>query len=155
MGLDMYLLADKYVSGSEYREDKNFAEILDLISLDKEDAGTFLTVSVNVGYWRKANAIHSWFVTNVQNGVDNCQLYYVHRNQLVKLKELCNEALAAYSRGDLNSARQLLTPKEGFFFGSVQVDDGYKSDLEQTVQIISKCLTSKFEDFDFYYRSSW
>lgn len=155
MGLDMYLLAEKFVSGSQYREDKNFENILNLISLDKEDALNFLTVSANVGYWRKANAIHSWFVTNVQKGVDNCQLHYVHRHQLVKLQEICKEALAAYNRGDLNSARQLLTPKDGFFFGSTDVDEGYKSDLEQTVQIIGKCLSSKFEDFDFYYRSSW
>ena len=25
-----------------------------------------------VGYWRKANAIHGWFVRNVQNGKDDC-----------------------------------------------------------------------------------
>ena len=28
---------------------------------------------VCVAYWRKANAIHSWFVENCQDGVDECQ----------------------------------------------------------------------------------
>lgn len=151
----MYLLAEKFVSGSEYREDKNFAEILNLLSLERKDASNFLTVSVNVGYWRKANAIHSWFVTNVQSGVDNCQPFYVSREKLKQLRDACNGALAAYSRGDFDSARNILTPKNGFFFGSTEVNDGYRSDLEQTVAIIDNCLTSKFDDFDFSYRASW
>ena len=25
-----------------------------------------------VGYWRKQNAIHNWFVENVQDGIDDC-----------------------------------------------------------------------------------
>ena len=32
---------------------------------------------VEVAYWRKANAIHGWFVYNIQDGVDDQNEYYV------------------------------------------------------------------------------
>ena len=28
-------------------------------------------------YWRKANAIHGWFVKNAQQGIDDCRTYSV------------------------------------------------------------------------------
>ena len=47
-----------------------------------------------VGYWRKANAIHRWFVQNVQDGVDDCGTYIVTREQLEQLKAACERVLA-------------------------------------------------------------
>jgi hypothetical protein len=43
-------------------------------------------VEVNVAYWRKANAIHRWFVDVVQGGVDECQASEVTRDQLDALR---------------------------------------------------------------------
>ena len=40
-------------------------------------------------YWRKANAIHKWFVDNVQNGDDDCGDYEVYWEQLMELKGIC------------------------------------------------------------------
>lgn len=65
MGLDMYLGA-RSTSG-EYQE---------------------------IGYWRKANAVHGWFVRECANNVDECQEIFVSREQLLKLRSDCNNALA-------------------------------------------------------------
>lgn len=47
-----------------------------------------------VGYWRKANAIHGWFVRECADGVDECQEIFVSRDQLKQLRADCNNALA-------------------------------------------------------------
>lgn len=46
---------------------------------DKEHKYGFNSIAEDVGYWRKANAIHAWFVKNVQGGVDNCQSHEVSK----------------------------------------------------------------------------
>lgn len=47
-----------------------------------------------IGYWRKANAVHGWFVRECADGVDECQEIFVSREQLLKLRSDCNNALA-------------------------------------------------------------
>lgn len=155
MGLDMYLSAEKYVSGYDHSKDENFAKVLDLLKLDRADVENSATIKITVGYWRKANAIHNWFVQNVQNGEDNCASYYVHREQLKELREACQAALMAYNAGNKDEAEELVSPTGGFFFGSTDIDDWYKQDLEHTVEVCDKCLSAKFEGFDFHYQSSW
>ena len=48
----------------------------------------------NVGYWRKANAIHGWFVRELANGVDECQVIEVPRARLEELRGLCLKTLS-------------------------------------------------------------
>jgi hypothetical protein len=50
-------------------------------------------VEVNVAYWRKANAVHRWFVDVVQGGVDECQASEVTRDQLDALRLACQTVL--------------------------------------------------------------
>ena len=76
MGLDMYLKARKFVSNWDFRpEDKpinqSIREAMGLGHRDDEDSDVYVTIGV--GYWRKANQIHKWFVDNCQNGRDECQ----------------------------------------------------------------------------------
>lgn len=40
-------------------------------------------------YWRKANAIHAFFVDNAQGGQDDCKLHPVKRETLVALRKAC------------------------------------------------------------------
>lgn len=47
-----------------------------------------------IGYWRKANAIHGWFVRNCAEGVDECQPIAVSREQLEALRRDVQDALA-------------------------------------------------------------
>jgi hypothetical protein len=154
MGLDMYLSAEKFVSGYNHDKDENFEKILGLFNVTENDAHKSITVKITVGYWRKANAIHNWFVQNVQDGRDECQHSYVTVEKLLELKSDCEDAIAAYNSGDKETAENLIPPTNGFFFGSTEVDDYYMDDLVETVKIINTCL-EKFKGFGFYYQSSW
>ena len=100
-------------------------------------------------YWRKANAIHNWFVEKCQGGVDECQPSSVTRAQLEELIETCKKVLANH---DL--AEQLLPTQSGFFFGSTDYDDWYFEGLKYTVEEIETILLN-VNNKKFIYRSSW
>jgi hypothetical protein len=164
MGLDMYLHAKKYVSSSmEIEPEGNtYEDFLDVAGLSKgnlplSDYGS-VSLSVKVMYWRKANAIHNWFVNNVQDGEDNCREYEVGREQLSQLRELCDRVIK-----DHDLAEELLPPQGGFFFGGTELDEWYFASLEETRDAIDKLLDpsnplnkgSGFGSWWFYYDSSW
>lgn len=151
----MYLTAQKFVSGYDFNKDENFSKILALLNLDEGDAERLINVDVTVGYWRKANAIHDWFVQNTQGGEDNCSRSFVSRENLAELRKECVSALKEYNDGNNDAAAGILPPSEGFFFGGTDIDEYYKRDLENTIKIIDKVLGEKFKGFDFYYQASW
>jgi hypothetical protein len=153
MGLDMYLNASRYLSNYKDADKEKKAEMLKMFpELEvylNEDDNPIREVKVEVGYWRKANQIHNWFVQNIQDGEDDCRSYYVDRKQLEQLKNLCRQVLE-----DKSLADELLPTTSGFFFGSTDFDDWYFSDLENTVKIIDNVLALP-EDWSFEYQSSW
>jgi hypothetical protein len=101
--------------------------------------------------WRKANAIHKWFVDNVQDGVDDCGEYKVTKEHLIQLHNACNDILIEH-----NLAEQLLPTQSGFFFGNTAYDDWYFNDIEETKRIIDEILEYKPYCLDeLYYSSSW
>ena len=51
-----------------------------------------------VGYWRKANAVHGWFVRECGNNVDECQEIPVSTIKLMELQALCLTALVKRSQ---------------------------------------------------------
>lgn len=114
-------------------------------------------VAVNVAYWRKANAVHQWFVENVQGGTDDCGRYEVHPEALAALRGACEAAVAAYEAGDRGAAAQILPPTSGFFFGSTEVDEWYVGDLRHTIAEIDHIVRAAIEvgGITFYYQSSW
>ena len=76
MGLDQYLYAKKYYSPSSWRGD-NAKDEFDAV-VKTVGAQEFITkdmpsaqVEIKVGYWRKSNQIHQWFVDNCQGGEDS------------------------------------------------------------------------------------
>jgi len=157
MGLDMYLSAKKYHSDAEWRPDTDKAEFGRLKKvanvngiLDKQEL-PYIYLEVSVGYWRKQNAIHKWFVDNCQNGEDDCRYSYVSREQLAELKSLCERVLEDRSP---DVANELLPPQEGFFFGSTEFDDWYFKGLEEAIGIVDDCLAMPAE-WEFEYHSSW
>jgi hypothetical protein len=105
-------------------------------------------VIVEAVYWRKSNAIHKWFVDNVQDGNDNCGYYWVEREQLEELRQLVLEALKTKDAS-------LLPTQSGFFFGSTDVDEWYWKDLEYTAEQLEKALNEFPNRWDFQYHSSW
>ena len=136
-----------------------------------------------VGYWRKANQIHNWFVEHVQDGEDDCRYHNeVTKDDLEELLDLCEKiksiavmesapattgysytsgkATPIYEDGALivnaEEIEALLPCTSGFFFGSCDYDSYYMQNIEDTIDIITKVLeTTDFETQMIYYISSW
>ena len=136
-----------------------------------------------VGYWRKANHIHNWFVEHVQNGVDDCDYHEeVTKEILEELLDVCRKVLASckmvpcminvgtsYHNGkaepimeagqyveDPSVAEELLPCCSGFFFGGTDYDNYYVKSIRDTISIIERVLeTTNFEKQMIYYVSSW
>ena len=169
MGLDMYLSAKKYVNrmdgfGESAQIRPEFERILVSSGLadycDDPSVNIYgATVSVNAAYWRKANMIHNWFVSNVQDGNDNCGEYYVSEETLEKLRGICNEILAY--KEDKVLAEELLPTGDGFFFGSTEYDEWYYQDIEYTAKRLKQILDIAKSESEkgiytsFTYQSSW
>lgn len=156
MGLDMYLSGKRYMSKHFNEGDSEkqaaiqtlFPELAGKVG-HWGDNSPVKEVTIEAGYWRKANAIHDWFVREVQGGEDECKPHYVSREDLERLKATCLEVLEDHSK-----ASDLLPTASGFFFGSTDYDEWYYKDLEMTVQIIDDCLELP-SSWEFEYRSSW
>jgi len=167
MGLDMYLKYRKSFHGYEHTSDSDEKEkyhnIIEAAGLDGmvTSDSPFVEVETTVIYWRKANAIHGWFVNECGGGVDECQSIPVTREQLVKLRELCFEALSIPAGSSLQDhAPTVLPPTPGFFFGSYDVDEWYVSDLERTMREIDRLLPllpvdGEGWDWGLVYQASW
>lgn len=146
MGLDMYLNAKRFLW---YSED----ELADNIKRNFPDLPEHMRikeVTIEAMYWRKANAIHKWFVDKVQDGEDNCSEFEVSLAQLEELLEVIEQVLENPER-----AGELLPPQAGFFFGSKEMDDWYWEDLKQTQSKLQELFTRDWKSWDFYYRASW
>jgi hypothetical protein len=141
----MYLTAKKHLF--QFREgDKLLADkIKEIFNIEANCS----EVSFMVGYWRKSNAIHNWFVQNVQDGVDNCKEFNVSQEKLIELLKLVKKVLK-----DKSKAEELLPTQSGFFFGDTEYNEYYFSDLEDTKKILEKSIKLG-ESFEFYYQSSW
>jgi hypothetical protein len=101
-----------------------------------------------IGYWRKANAIHKWFVDNTQDGKDECQISDVSIEQILVLYNLCKKVLKNPKR-----YFDLLPPQEGFFFGGIDYSDYYIEYVKDTKKILKKCLNNPLEKYQ--YQASW
>lgn len=151
---------------------------LDMFLEKKNKKGEF----EEVGYWRKANQIHKWFVDNVQNGIDNGDRYKVTREQLEDLLYLCKEVkekaileegevycgttysknqepVKQYCKGkiikNVEEISELLPTQEGFFFGSTSYDEYYMEDIENTIKTLTNALEENKQLKDFYYLAWW
>ena len=179
MGLDMYLEARKYVTRVDWakvprrKEGDPPINPKDYLTPDYERLTEFFPaelikhsesgshVAINIGYWRKANQIHGWFVDNVQGGEDNCQEYLVERSNLEELLELVTEVLDS-NRENSFVAKERLPVRGGFFFGNYDEDEGYDEwyyeQLEYTKTLLTDILNAIPENehkYDIYYSSSW
>jgi len=88
MGLDMYISKKTYVKQWDHQKPENKFEVTVTkggmaYTAIRPERVTY--VVEQVAYWRKANAIHAWFVKNVQDGKDECQESYVSRENLESL----------------------------------------------------------------------
>lgn len=188
MGLDMYLEAEIYVGGWDHKdqnEKTRYARLLEEAGLTQFacDQSPSVRVCATVAYWRKANAIHKWFVDNCQEGRDECQRTYISHEKLAELVSLCKQVLNSVEtvEGDVcvgtrysgdgevkrltthgnvvaqtQIAKNMLPTKQGFFFGSTDYDQYYLDDIRQTIEQIEPLLNEDFQKkYSVYYHSSW
>ena len=160
MGLDMYLEERKYIGKAEV---KLLYNEYGWNNNDEQEFKNVKELVIEAGYWRKANAIHKWFVDNIQDGNDDCGEYEVSIEKLQELLEICKELKSKMvlsedtnKNGDkyivnYTLCEKLLPTQEGFFFGSTSYDEWYYEDIENTIKIIEN-LDGKGE---YYYTSSW
>lgn len=136
-----------------------------------------------VMYWRKANHIHGWF-TRKLNELENQKTYPISYETLEDLLMDCiqvKDSLIAggtimkdtvVERGHQDGkafekveprpqfkntkvALELLPPTEGFFFGSSDIDEYYLKDIEETIESLTKVLSTKEKGERFYYYAWW
>lgn len=184
MGLDMYLLKETYVKNWDHMTDEEKHQVTVLkngVPVSHIKPERIYNVVEEVGYWRKANQIHKWFVDNTQDGEDRNGKSYVSEDQLKELLELCKTVLAScelidskiangYSFDNEGNkipslvdgktiknpslAKELLPTQSGFFFGSEDYDEYYVEDLKHTIEIIETALKDSGNS-SFYYEASW
>jgi hypothetical protein len=161
MGLDMYLIQKVFIGSTWSEEDRpGSLEIKPSLCEDilKIPMHKIKVIELDFIYWRKTNAIHNWFVKNVQDGVDDCGEYYVSQENL-------KELYADITKAILSQDASIIKPTEGFFFGSTEADSFYWRELNRTAAQIKPIVDEWKKPFeeqdplirnsDFYYRSSW
>lgn len=155
MGLDMYLSKRTYVKNWDFQKpEQKHTVSVKLGGKARKDIKPKRVSEIieQIAYWRKANAIHQWFVQNVQGGVDECQESHVPREKLEELAEVCERVAKTKDTSELETA-------SGFFFGSTDYDDYYFDECKRTAKIIRAALAEEAPEGcyggDFYYQSSW
>lgn len=180
MGLDMYFNKRKYVKNWDHKSDK-FEVIVKKNGKVLEGSDKVAYVEYDAGYWRKANAIHNWFVEHCADGEDDWRDMDVSEKQIKELLDTVNKVLAASKlvKGKIKNgerstpngwepimedgeyikdpkvAQELLPTQSGFFFGSTDYDQWYYQQLVDTKKILEDALAGATEDDEFTYRASW
>lgn len=189
MGLDMYLERRSYVKNWEHEKNKDKKHDILIKTGGKKRTDikheNITNIIEEVGYWRKANAIHNWFVENTQNGEDNCNESYVSLDNMKELLRLCNEVIKSSKlvkgkiqtgytiskeKGkvlnmedgeyieDSSIAQDLLPTQSGFFFGSEDYDEYYMDDIKYTQKLLKGIIKEEENGeytHDYYYNASW
>jgi hypothetical protein len=157
MGLDMYLYAREYISAYDWDKNADGQKLTNILGnlnfAPSELESPSVVVQLPIGYWRKANQIHNWFVKNVQGGEDDCKEYHLDRETLQELLDTCEKVLENPSL-----AEELLPTSSGFFFGSTDYDEYYENDLRETSILLTKILSDtrlSSSSVSFIYTSSW
>lgn len=142
MGLDMFLLKNTYLYG------KN-VEVYVNGELDTDIKPERVKhIQEEVLHWRKANAIHKWFVDHVQYGEDDCGYHDVHIDDLKNLLDTINTVLQ-----DPSKAPDLLPTQSGFFFGNTEFNDLYWAELNRTKEALTEIIDEP--DRYYLYHASW
>lgn len=179
MGLDMYAYKRTYV-GNQY--EKDLKKQVRVLPPQEEggykgqvkliDQSKVSEIKENIAYWRKANAIHNWFVNNIQDGEDDCKEYEFGVEEMQKLVDICKTILdtAKTDTGMIVNGQtmkdgewenimgegiivtnpeevaELLPPTSGFFFGSTEIDSYFLDDIKSTIDQFEPYLIKDEED---------
>jgi hypothetical protein len=184
MGLDMYLSKRSYVKnwdfmGDEEKHSVNVTKNGQPTNIKPERVSY---VEEQIMYWRKSNQIHGWFVNNTEE-VSNNVKYRVSKTDLEVLLETCKKVVEVlngcpkktiqvvggwkdgkeymvdvetFDGEDVEDiVKEILPPKQGFFFGGYEIDNWYKEDIENTIKFLEEELPNCKDDDEFEYYASW
>lgn len=134
-----------------------------------------------VAYWRKANAIHKWFIDNCAGGDEDCRECNVDVDDIKRLVDICKKLVKelklkdgfisnGYTFDDKGMhkdliegkyitnpeiARDLLPTQAGFFFGSTDYDEWYIQTLKDTIEQLEPYTDIQDYYISFTYEASW
>jgi hypothetical protein len=182
MGLDMYLSKKTYVKQWSHNKPENQFNVSVKKGKKKYEPIKPERVSYiveNVGYWRKFNALHNWFVNECAGGVDECQPIYVSdekmnelletlkkvQNILVSSPKVKKSVEVGWSNGEKmyeeidviendEELEELFPTASGFFFGGTEYGEYYKEQVSETIELIETLLSEEGSD-DYEYQASW
>lgn len=180
MGLDMYLSKKTYVRNWDHtKNEKKFTISIQKGGKEYKDINhsKITYIEEEVMYWRKANQIHNWFVQNVQDGIDKCQMSDVTGENLLELLDVCRTVRDLIGKSQKVSnignnwngenviintydcekeVMELLPTSQGFFFGSYEIDDYYLRNVNDTIECIEGLVNEEGKiEGEFYYQASW
>lgn len=168
MGLDMYLSKKTYVKNWSFQTPEEQHSVVVnkagvLHPTIQPEKVTYITEEVM--YWRKANQIHGWFCKNSRE-IDDNVLYGVEREDLENLLLDCKKVLQILNTlptkttqvvggwkdgkeflvdvqvyDNVDEVMEILPPTQGFFFGSTEIDEDYKEDVERTITVLEEELS--------------
>ena len=175
MGLDMYIYRIRKFEDATLRDVFAVDAWLDLQRYKKEHPGYKCTMKKwcgmekpakkiidfyrncspiyeEIAYWRKENAIHKWFVKNVQDGEDDCGVHRpLTKDDIKNLRRLCIDVMESPE-----DAQKILPTEGGFFFGNTVYNEWYFNGVKDTIGQLNYILGNV--DFDteaIFYVSSW
>ena len=173
MGLDMYLTKRHYVQNWDHHPPERKIDITIKRGGKKHpfiNPSKITYVTEELGYWRKANQIHAWFINHCNEGEDRCVDIDVTRGHLQELYDTCvlvrdNSKLIDGKDQhriieDSSIAEDLLPGQEGFFFGGTEYDEWYLKQILDTIEILKPELDIDYDKEGIYepeysYRPSW
>ena len=120
--------------------------------LQKRDKSTGKIVDNEVMYWRKANQIREWIVSNAgYDRMNNCVEFPLSKETLIRLRNDCKRVI-----DNKELAREILPTRSGFFFGDTEYDDWYFDDIRMTYVKLKEILrTTDFNKYEILYFEWW
>ena len=120
--------------------------------LQKRDKSTGKIVDNKVMYWRKANQIREWIVSNAgYDRMNNCVEFPLSKETLIRLRDDCKRVI-----DNKELAREILPTRSGFFFGDTEYNDWYFEDIRETYVKLKEILrTTDFDKYEIFYFEWW
>ena len=126
MGLDMYLIGDKYISEYDHSQQGPDGRSL-RVKRPVIDGFEITSYKLDLGYWRKFAPLHRFIVKVFANGEDNCRPIDLDSEDLRRIA-------AAIRDGNLPDNDEC----SGFFFGSPDYWDECRAEAEEHAETFEK-----------------
>jgi hypothetical protein len=127
MGLDMYLIGDKYISEYDHSQQGPDGRSL-RVKRPVIDGFEITSYKLDLGYWRKFGPLHDYIVKVFADGVDDCRPIDLDSDD-------CRRIAAALRDGGLPENDDVV---RGCFFGSDEMWDEDRAQSEEHAKLFDK-----------------